>query len=514
MGLLCALLAAGADHASELARAAKKAERRGDTLQAFLLYSQAAALDPSNTQYQLHRHNLESSPTFSETHLSSDELAEAQALAAEDPDLVAESRVPQPPIRLEPKDGKKSFNLTGDARSIFEKAGAEYGITVLFDADYQPLPNLRFRMDAGNFAEAFRALELVSNSLVVPLDPHTALVARDTQQKRAEFAPAMTIAIPIPERLTPQDAQEIVTAVQQTMEIRRVAVDARRRTVLLRDNVSKVLAAQKLFGELSRLRAQVEVEVEVLAVTRNSSLDYGLILANNSLLANFGHFLQNTPSVGTFTHFLSFGAGQTLFGFGVMDALTFAMVSKGSSSSMLRSTVVALDGQAVTMHIGDRYPIVTSQYVGNTSGGGTVFAPPPTVNFEDLGLVLKITPAVHGDNEVSLDVEAEYKLLGTQSNDGIPVVSSRKFQGKVRVGEGEWALLAGLDHETVSDTRTGIPGLSDLRWVGRFLRGNAVDKSAAKLVLVLKPHLLALPPWEEPTPAFWVGTESRPLSMY
>jgi len=52
----------------------------------------------------------------------------------------------------------------------------------------------------------------------------------------------------------------------------------------------------------------------------------------------------------------------------------------------------------------------TNGYFGSTTGTGQVFAPPPTINFEDLGLVLKVTPHVHGVDEVSLDIDAEDDL--------------------------------------------------------------------------------------------------------
>ena len=100
-------------------------------------------------------------------------------------------------------------------------------------------PSFPFRLDSVGFAEALRTLEQVSNSFVVPVNEHLALVVRDTPQKRTEVGPAMTIAIPIPERLSVQDAQEIITAVQQTMEIRRASVDALRRNVILRDALAK-----------------------------------------------------------------------------------------------------------------------------------------------------------------------------------------------------------------------------------------------------------------------------------
>jgi hypothetical protein len=521
-------MAPGADRAQDVAKDAERAERRGDALQAYVLYSRAAALDPLNVEYQLRKNALASKPGFVQSAAVEPaavdpdvEEAEPQTPAFADPEVLADptedSRIALPPATLKGSLEKKSFNLRGDARTVFEQVAGSFGIQVVFEADYQPGPPFLFRLDSVGFADAFRTLELASNSFLVPINEHLALVVRDTPQKRTERGPAMTMAIPIPERLSIQDAQEIVTAVQQTMEIRRASVDALRRTVILRDAVSKVLAARALFSQLSKLRAQVSVEVDVLSVTKNSSLGYGLTLPTSFPLVDFSSVFQNSPGsalLNGITNFLTFGGGKTLMGLGVTNAAVFATVSRSSADSIIRSEIVSLDGQPATFHVGDRYPIITNQYIGNTSGPGTVYAPPPTVTFEDLGLVLKVTPTVHGDGEVSLDVDAEYKLLGAGAPNGIPVVASRKFQGKVRLKDGQWAVIAGLMQESSGDTRTGIAGLAELPWIGRFLRSNNISHNSAQLVIVLKPHLLAAPPWEDVNPTLWVGTDSRPLSIF
>src|SRR5258708_23528212 len=95
-----------------------------------------------------------------------------------------------------------------------------------------------------------------------------------------------------------------------------------------------------------------------------------------------------------------------------------------------------------------------------TTGTGRVFTPPPAINFEDLGLTLKITPHIHGVDEVSLDIDAEFKLLGAGAVDGIPIISNRKYESKVRLVTGEWAVLAGLMTGSDARTITGIPILS------------------------------------------------------
>ncbi len=522
LSLCFQMVAAAADKASDIAKAAERAQRRGDVLQAFVLYSRAAELDPLNVEYQLRKNALEAKPGFVQA-AALEQDADVEAATPEslqDPEVLADpiddSRTALPPATLKGSLEKKSFNLKGDARTIFEQVASAFGIQVVFEAGYEPGTSFSYRLDSVGFADALRTLEQVSGSFVVPVNDHLAMVVRDTPQKRTEVGPAMTISIPIPERLSVQDAQEIVTAVQQTMEIRKASVDALRRTVILRDSVSKVLAAKLLFGQLSKLRAQIEVEVEVLSVTKNSSLGYGLALPTSVSVVDFSSVFQNSPTlVSGVTNFLTFGGGKTLMGLGITSASVFATVSRSSANSILRSEIVSVDGQPATLHIGDRYPIVTSEYVGSTAGTvGTVYAPPPTITFEDLGLVLKITPSIHSQGEVSLDVEADYKLLGAGSSNGIPVVSERKFTGKVRLEDGQWAVIAGLMQESNGDTRTGIPGLADLPWIGRFLRGNTISHNSAQLVIVLKPHLLDLPPWEDVNPPLWVGSDSRPLSVF
>ena len=109
--------------------------------------------------------------------------------------------------------------------------------------------------------------------------------------------------------------------------------------------------------------------------------------------------------------------------------------------------------------------------INSGTNGTGIYAPPPTFNFEDLGLVVKVTPHVHGTDEVTLEVSSEFKLLEAASVDGIPVISNKKYESKVRLARGEWAVLAGLMTASDARTITGIPGLSLIP----FLRNNTVN---------------------------------------
>ena len=528
--LLCvvAVLCPGDDFAQRLYKAGEKAEKAGDKFHAFLLYAQAAALEPAKPEFAMRTSAMQADAAMSaRTTVERSSLSAAARFGELDTEPLTdeeqrEARTARVPPRLKTQEGLKSFDFAGDPKSVIEKVMAEYGLMVVFEQNYEMPKAFRFRVEDLRFEDALRTLEAMSNSFLVPVNERLALVARDTAQKRTEMSPAMAIAIPIPERISVQDATEMMTAVVQTLEIRKFSLDPVKRVVYLRDQVSKIEAARVMLANLSRLRAQVEVDVEFLEVNKSSSLGYGLQLPTASSLINFSSILGNSPSAAAsasgLTSFLTFGGGASFFGIGIASSAVIATFSKSDSNVILKSQIVAVDGQEATLHVGEKYPIVTATYSGSTgtigAGTGSGLIAPPAINFEDLGLVLKLTPSVHGEGEVTLDIESEFKVLGATDANGNPSISSRKYTGKVRLKMDESAIVAGLLNTVDGDTRTGIPGLGNIPWVGRLLRSNSINHSTDEVLLVLRPHLLDVPPWEYGSKPIWVGTETKPLTMF
>jgi general secretion pathway protein D len=521
--ILCLVLTASAicaadDDAARLFAAGEKAGRAGDTLQAYLLYSQAASLEPGNVLYARRQAALRGFAALSRPPVLARD-PEIETLEAKlQAEGIVESGVAaaEPPPVLEPAPGTRSFDLKETTQALFEKVAGAYGIQVVLDAGYTPLPApVTFRIADATAAEALRALEAATDSFLVPESAHSILVARDNPQKRTELMPVMAVAAPIPERLSAQEAQEISTAVQQTLEIRRISMDPVRKVVYFRDIVPKALAAREMFAALSRGRAQIEVDVELVSVGRTSNLSYGLSLPQTpAAIIPLTRSFQNVPAVAAGGAFFTFGGGATLMGLGVVNSTFFATLSKAESDTLLSSQIVALDGQAATLHVGDRYPIITSSYSGGGVGPAQANAFAPSTQFVDLGLVLKITPTVHENMEVTLDVDAGFKALGSGTFDGIPVIDSRQYQGKVRLKDGEWAVVAGMLTTTDSETPTGIAWLSDLPWIGGLFAHHVHARDRNETLVVLKPHLVSLPPWEYVTPTLWTGTETRPASQF
>jgi general secretion pathway protein D len=505
--------------AQKLYSQGRKAEREGRWGEAYLLYAKAAALAPDNPIYWLRTEAVKTraalqvqlKPPASAKASGDDETPALDAAAPNEATAVAR---PQPELRG--SNERKDFNLRGNAQALFEQVARAFGLDTVFDGEYVPGASLRFQVEQADWREALHLLESATSSFVVPLSDRLFLVVKDTEQKRRQAEPTMAVAIPVPQATTAQELTEIVQAVRQLFTIEHIAMDSARNLVVLRDRVSRVVPARQVFEQLLYHRPQVEVEVQLMEVDRTLMLEYGVQLPTQFPLIYLGTLLAGVPPVipSAVTNIVTFGGGKTLFGAGVANAQVIATLTKSGAQTLLRADLRSVDGKDVTFHVGQRYPILTSGYFGpaSFSQGGQAYTPPPSFNFEDLGVVVKVQPHVHGTEEVTLDLETEFKVLAGSSLNGIPIISNRKLTTKIRLRNGEYGFVAGLMSSTDAHSIAGIAGLASLPVVGHLFKTTTDQRDTTEILILVKPHLLYPPPSEAVATPIRVGSETRPYS--
>jgi len=508
------------DLALSLARKARRAARSSDYAEAYLLYSQAVALQPKNRKYRAAMESLQARAARQSQPVlpAGSSPIDLPAILPDPFDSITEREQSQarqmlPPPRLNAKSGLQDFDLNVPTRAVFTEVAHRFDLEPVFDGDLpQTGTPVRFQMKQVDYREALEAASAATNTFITPVSNRVFIVAQDTPSKRNDLEQYIALAIPVPQAVSTQELTELVQVIRQATNVEKIAANTAHNEIVIRDRISRALPAEALLRQFLSYRPDVMLELQFISVNSSLVRAYGFQFQTSYQLYYLGQFLNpvNRIPAGV-TQLYSFGGGATLFGLAVTGVTALFTDSLATVGALYHAQLRAASGLPATLHVGDRYPVLTSGYFGATPGAGaSTFAPAPSFTYENLGLDMKITPHIHGSDEVSLTLETSFELLTGQAVNGIPIFGNRKVQSEVRLRNGEWAVVAGLMGDINSWNTSGLDGLGRIPGLGSVFRQTNTDREKATILIGVRPHLLSLPPSENEPLALRVGSETRP----
>lgn len=186
-------------------------------------------------------------------------------------------------------------------------------------------------------------------------------------------------------------------------------------------------------------------------------------------------------------------AGQTL-GWGKLNeqGLSFAVLLsalKEDTNANILSTpsLLTLDNSPAMISVGQNVPFLTGSFT-NSSGAG-VNNPFQTIERENVGISLNVTPHVNEGDSVVLELEQEVSsLTGTAASDII--TNERSLKATVLAEDQEIIVLGGLIKDELQRTTRKVPLLGDIPLLGRLFRSDGTSKSRTNLFVFIRPTII------------------------
>ncbi len=183
------------------------------------------------------------------------------------------------------------------------------------------------------------------------------------------------------------------------------------------------------------------------------------------------------------------GGGRYSDGNGIVGLIT-AIASVNSSRLLSTPSILTLNNQEAEIVVAQNVPFVTGSYTstGNSSNPENPFQ---TIERQDVGLTLNVTPQINADRTVRLVIKQEVSnLTNNTSSSGGEITARRALKTTALVRDGNVIMLGGLLENGSGAVNQRVPGLSRVPLVGGLFRGKNTTKQQRVLLVLLRPQVV------------------------
>lgn len=331
------------------------------------------------------------------------------------------------------------------------------------------------------------------------------------------------------------DAADVVPILQQVA----LAIDKRRgledaadsTTIAHHDSTNSLvisaapetlLSLERVIGDLDRRRAQVLVEAIIVEMSDDTARQLGLQFllsgtGNSSVPFATTNFSASAPNLLTLAGAISSDTPFTTGDSEVGDSLTTAALNSllgltgmtvgvgGQDGDTLFGAVLTaveadtnsrilskpfnmtLDNGTSSLLVGQNVPITTGQVLGDDNSNAFT-----TVDRQDVGVSLTVTPRISNDSTIRMQIEQEVSNVAGAITAGVTdiVLNTRKISTSVIADDGEIIVLGGLIEQTEAASNEKVPVLGDIPVAGRLFRTEGRTLGRTNLMVFIRPTVI------------------------
>jgi general secretion pathway protein D len=273
-------------------------------------------------------------------------------------------------------------------------------------------------------------------------------------------------------------------------------------------------ALKKVIAKLDIRRPQVFVEAAIVEIRYDKNFDWNFefrqvksVLEQGEGKAVFGGFNnggieQLQAAIGSGQGGLPagviFGAADGTINFGGVELPNIGVLLKFLESTTdvnILSTpqILTTANEDAEIVIGQNIPFPTGSVYSSYSG-----TPSLTVDRQDVGITLQITPQINESDYITLMLFHEITSVA-KSPSGLDVAqvgittAVRSAETTIIAKDGQTTVIGGLISDEVSEAESKVPVLGDIPILGFFFKSHGNMKRKVNLLIFITPHIIRTP---------------------
>jgi len=359
----------------------------------------------------------------------------------------------------------------------------------------------------GDKSERLRLRALIAH-LDTPLED-----GGDTQVRYLRYADAEELATKLQQHFTSQvqaTAGQAATAGGAANSVS-VWADTQTNAIIVNAPPKMMRSLMQIVDKLDIRRAQVLVEAIIVEVIADKTAELGVTWAIEGSGSNTPIGVTNFPSAGTNVINLAALAGSGgdidptgLLGEGIsigvgrisdnnisFAAILSALAGDADTNIISTPSIVTTDNEEATLNVGQEVPFVTGSFTNTGTGTAGAVNPFQTIQRQQVGVKLSITPQINEGNSLLLTISQEISNIASSSAGAVDLITNQRIvETTVIVDDGQTLVLGGLLEDTLRESDQRVPVLGSIPVLGNLFRSRKTDKVKTNLLIFIRPKIL------------------------
>ena len=333
----------------------------------------------------------------------------------------------------------------------------------------------------------------------------------DSQVRYLRYADAEELATKLQQHFTQQAATEGAAPTANSGATVSVWADLQTNSIVVNAPPKMMRSLMAIVDKLDIRRAQVLVEAIIVEVQQDRSTQLGVTWAVDGSGSNSPIGVTNFPSAGPgvvqlagaigsggadidpsglIGEGITFGIGRLTDSGTSFAAILHALQGDANTNIISTPTIVTTDNEEASLNVGQEVPFVTGSFSNTGSVGGAV-NPFQTIQREQVGVKLVITPQINEGTSLLLKISQEISSIAQAATGAVDLVTNERIiETTVIVEDGEILVLGGLLEDTLRESDQKVPILGSIPIIGNLFRVRKTDKIKTNLMVFIRAKIL------------------------